>query len=159
MKKSIIAIISILLIVSSIGSVFCNDPYMPWSDPAKTTFWAGDRQVSSDEFMQIITQEALKGAKGTVQYSDLVNGTASSGSGAKSTSKNSTQAAPKNKITVTFTDENGNHIGSVQVTEGTTIADSQFIKDVPDCNGKKFDSWDYDGSVMMYDWVVRAIYK
>ncbi len=77
----------------------------------------------------------------------------------KDNGKKDGKQAESVKITVTFTDMYGHSLGSSQVTTGTTIADSQFVKDVPDCDGKKFDKWDYDGGVIEHDFVVRAIYK
>ncbi len=71
-------------------------------------------------------------------------------------------AAPepaKGKAEVTFTDENGGYLGSSKVTIGTDVASSQFVQDVPDCNGHKFDHWDYDGHVIEHDYIIRAVYK
>ncbi len=77
----------------------------------------------------------------------------------KDSGKKDGKQAESVRITVTFTDMFGHPLGSSQVTVGTTIADSQFVKDVPDCDGKKFDRWDYDGGVIEHDFVVRALYK
>ncbi len=63
------------------------------------------------------------------------------------------------KVTAYFTDAYGHVLGSSQITSGTTIGDNQFVKDVPDCDGKKFDGWDYDGRKLYHDIIVRANYK
>ena len=66
MKKSIIAIICIILIVGSIGSVFCGAPLAPWADPSKPQVYVWDGQVvSGDQWMlnleaQVAAEEAAR---------------------------------------------------------------------------------------------------
>ena len=106
-----------------------------------------------------------------VEVQAVNNGTAASyKSGSSSASSQSATSTPKDtgkgekaqknvKITVYFTDLYGHVIGSSQITSGTSIGEKQFATDIPDCNGKKFDSWDYDNRELFHDTIVRANYK
>ncbi len=158
MKKSIIGIIAILLIVGSIGSVFCFDPRTvtaPWLDPAKTTYWVDNQQVTAEDFYNSIEADVI------AHRSDAGNigSTAATPQPAASNQTASTPKAAKEKLIVYFTDENGRVIGTSQVTKGTTVAESQFMQEVPECNGKAFDHWDYDGRTIEHQFIIRAVYK
>ena len=165
MKKSIIFIILSLIMVMSIGSVFCYN-YAPWQDPARTTFYLADgTQVTEQEFDAAILEEAMKYAtNGTKVYNPGGQATASTPNAQTSAADSSkSNAAPKKKFTVSFTDMFGHVIGVSQVTEGTDIAQSQFPAAVEDIEAEGqtfvFDRWDYDGEVVLHDLVVRALYK
>ncbi len=163
MKKSIIAIITILLIVGSIGSVFCEVQLPPGADPAKWSFYLADgSKVSGEEWMAAIeAQVAAEEAANMAAMGKTGNSTASSQpTTANQTSPTSaTSTTSKEKLMVYFTDENGRVIGVSQVTKGTTVAESQFVQEVPECNGKKFERWDYDGRVIEHQFIIRAVYK
>ena len=78
---------------------------------------------------------------------------------AQATQNTQKASKPKEKVTAYFTDATGKVIGSSKITKGTDIAKNQFPAEVKDCNGKKFDHWDYDGHVLLEDTIVRAIFK
>ena len=163
MKKSIIAIISIILIVGSIGSVFCGAPLAPWADPSKPQVYVWDGQVvSGDQWMlNLEAQVAAEEAANMAAMGKTGNSTASSQpTTANQTKPTSTPSkTSKENLMVYFTDENGRVIGTSQVTKGTTVAETQFIQEVPECNGKAFDHWDYDGRVIEHQFIIRAVYK
>lgn len=166
MRKSIVFIISVLLIVLCVGSVFC-DYTTPLPD--KTTFiWVepdGSASVVSEQQMNDNLCRMLgepTAAEWRAQQANKGQGTASAQPATTAAPDNSTASVPsvpKEKVAVSFTDENGSFIGSTQVTKGTDVPVSQFPSKVPECNGKTFDSWDYNGFKLMHDWIIRAKYK
>ena len=168
MKKAILTILSIAVFVGVIAfgssDTYCIDPEM-WKamglDPN-----ASSASLSSMAELEARMAQAAQARPDlfTDDYVKSVGGTpsGSASSGSQASNKTDGKKADKQeatKITVTFTNMYGNVLGSSQVTSGTTIEDSQFVKDVPDCDGKKFDSWDYDGKELYHDTVVRANYK
>ena len=163
MNKSIIYIVLSFMFVSFAEAALYADIVPSWGDPNKGTYWYNNQQVSHDEFLAAITADLLRDNPGTV-----LGGAASQQGQATSPAANTQTAAPaastktaisKEKLTVYFTDAYGRVIGTSQVTKGTTIADSQFVQSVEDCDGLAFDSWDYDGRVIEHETVVRALYK
>jgi len=156
-------------VIPDISRVHCG---FADNDPEPIAYFLADgTQVTKQQFNDAIVQRLLTENPGTTLgapgQGGGQGGSASAATApaqpAMTTSPNNTvvpaPAAPKEKVAVSFTDENGNFIGSTQVTKGTDVATSQFPLEVPECNGKTFDSWDYDGSLMMHDWIIRAKYK
>ncbi len=176
MKKPLIFIVCISIMIPLIGSLYCNEYYdaelrAMGLDPARVTYFdLNGNQVSQDQFLDDLTRIALEGespevkaarAAGTLNNSGKSAAAQSATAAPAASSGNSKkQSAPKEKVTVWFTDARGRVIGSTQVTKGTTVAESQFMTDVPDFeDGRTFDKWDYDGRVIEHEYIIRANYK
>lgn len=169
MRKSIILIVSILLVVMTVGSVFCNiyddeEIRAMGVDPAKKTYYdLNGNQVTQDQFNDSIARMlgVPTAAEWNAQQSNSIPSTPqpSTPAPATATSGNSGKKQTTPKITVYFSDLYGHVIGSNQVTSGTNIAESQFPKTVEDVDGHTFDKWNYDGRALYHDFIVRAEYK
>ena len=161
MRKSIVFIISVLLIVLLIGQTFCE--VVGDGIPITKFFDLNGNEVSEQQFNDNICRMLGEptAAEWRAQQANKGQGSASAQPAAASAPNTtaSAPATPKEKLTVYFTDAFGNALGSSQVTKGTTIAESQFVQDVPECDGKTFDHWDYDGRVIEHQYIVRALYK
>ncbi len=178
MKRISAFIISCTLIVTLMSNIFCG--YM-WSDgtirdyqegsiPGQTTYFdVNGNQVTKEEFMDGITRIALEGESPEVKAARAAGTLGNNASAPMTTAAPAPKAATTSnktekpqsalQINVYFTNLYGNVIGVSQITSGTNIADSQFPVEVPECDGKIFDRWDYDGHALSHDYIVRAIYK
>ncbi len=179
MKKFICFIILSSLITLLTANVFCGyvwsdgtiRDYAEGTDPAKGRYFdqfgneLPNEQAFSDAVARMLGEptaaewRAQQTAGGGNASAAAQPATATQPADASS-GNSKKQAAQKEKVTVWFTDARGRVIGSTQVTKGTTVAESQFMADVPVLDdGRTFDKWDYDGRVIEHERIIRANYK
>lgn len=162
MKKSIVLAVCIMVTMLFTSPTFCilYSEMQGQKGVCLGYFLEDGTQVTEQEWNDAVLRDLGEptAAEYLAQQAAKSSATASPSQATSPTSSN-TATTPKEKVSVAFTDAFGNVLGMSEVTKGTDIAPSQFVKDVPDCDGKSFDKWDYDGSVMMHDYVIRALYK
>ncbi len=151
-------------------------PHLKPEDVVCTGYFdSNGNRVTRDEFAILIAQDALDGASPEFRATHsvtsegiIVNNATGlpdpvDARGVPITSS-STNSSNKEKVSVAFVDIYGAIIDTKLVTKGTDIAKNQFPKTTPPdiitAQGiLTFDKWDYDGSVLQSDTIVKASYK
>ncbi len=157
-------------------SMLRENPYLSPEDIQICGYYDSDgNAVTADEFAILIAQKALDGASEEYRATHkvdsegrVVNTTTGqpdkvSGKDISVSSIASSQPL-KEKVTAKFVNLYGVILETSKITKGTDIAKSQFPKDTPpDIITKNgimiFDKWNYDGSILEDDIIVKAQYK